>query len=157
MTKYKNKNYENDKIKVLITLLFDEYLMEFYQFEKQKEYNDIEVGKDIQEKKKRVLEYYDLGKESNEEKETELTLFEKISVLDIISLNSDSKFKNIVNISYRELYKDKDKDKDKKKTKRPSLSIFDIQIDFSSDNDSKSFINSFKKIISLYKSKKKSN
>ena len=153
LTKYKNKNYEDDKIKVLITLLFDEYLMELYQFEKQKEYNDKEVGNDIMEKKKKVLEYYDLGKETNEEKDTELTLFEKISIFDIISLNVDSKFKNIINISFRE--KEKDIDKDKKKTKRSSLNIYDIQIDFSSDNDSKLFINSFKKIISQYKAKKK--
>ena len=155
LTKYKNKNYEDDKIKVLITLLFDEYLMELYQFEKQKEYNDKEVGNDIMEKKKKVLEYYDLGKETNEEKDTELTLFEKISVFDIISLNGDSKFKNIINISFREIEKEKDIDKDKKKTKRSSLNIYDIQIDFSSDNDSKLFINSFKKIISQYKAKKK--
>ena len=153
LTKYKNKNYEDDKIKVLITLLFDEYLMELYQFEKQKEYNDKEVGNDIMEKKKKVLEYYDLGKEANEEKDTELTLFEKISVFDIISLNGDSKFKNIINISFREI--EKEKDIDKKKTKRSSLNIYDIQIDFSSDNDSKIFINSFKKIISQYKAKKK--
>ena len=82
-----------------------------------------------------------------------MTLFEKISVFDIISLNGDSKFKNIINISFREI--EKEKDIDKKKTKRSSLNIYDIQIDFSSDNDSKIFINSFKKIISQYKAKKK--
>ena len=129
--------------------------MEFYEFEKQKEYNDIEIGNDEKEKKRKVSEYYDLGKETNEEKDTELVLFEKASVEDIISLNLDNKFKNIVNISIREKIKDKEKDKDKKKAKRQSINIFDIIIDFSSSNDSKSFITSFKKIISNYKANKK--
>ena len=130
--------------------------MELYQFERQKEYNDIEIGKDEKEKKRKTSEYYDLGKETtDEDKETELILFEKISVFDIISLNNDNKFKNIVNVSIREKIKDKEKEKDKKKTKRPSINIFDIILDFSSTNDSKLFINSFKKIISNYKSKKK--
>ena len=155
LCKYKNKNYENEKRKVLIILLIDEYLMEFYEFEKQKEYNDIEIGNDEKEKKRKVSEYYDLGKETNEEKDTELVLFEKASVEDIISLNLDNKFKNIVNISIREKIKDKEKDKDKKKAKRQSINIFDIIIDFSSSNDSKSFITSFKKIISNYKANKK--
>ena len=156
LNKYKNKNYEDEKIKVLIALLIDEYQMELYQFERQKEYNDIEIGKDEKEKKRKTSEYYDLGKETtDEDKETELILFEKISVFDIISLNNDNKFKNIVNVSIKEKIKDKEKEKDKKKTKRPSINIFDIILDFSSTNDSKLFINSFKKIISNYKSKKK--
>ena len=156
LNKYKNKNYENDKIKVLITLLFDEFLMEFYQFEKQKEYNDVEVENDIKEKKRKTSEYYDLGKETEEEeKDTELTLFEKISVLDIVSLNSDKQFKNIVNLTIRERAKEKEKEKDKKKSKKLSINMFDMILDFSSVNDSKLFVNSFKTIINNYKAKQK--
>ena len=156
LNKYKNKNYENDKIKVLIILLFDEYLLEFYQFEKQKEYNDLEVGNDIKEKKRKTSEYYDLGKETEEEeKDTELILFEKISALDIVSLNSDKQFKNIVNLTVRERAKEKEKEKDKKKLKRPSINMFDMILDFSSINDSKLFVNSFKTIINNYKAKQK--
>ena len=159
LNKYKNKNYENDKIKVLIILLFDEYLLEFYQFEKQREYNDIEVGNDIKEKKRKTSEYYDLGKETEEEeKDTELVLFEKISALDIISLNSDKQFKNIVNLTIRESIKDKEKEKekDKKKLKKQqSINMFDMVLDFSSVNDSKLFVNSFKAIISKFKAKQK--
>ena len=155
LNKYKNKNYENDKIKVLIILLFDEYLLEFYQFEKQREYNDIEVGNDIKEKKRKTSEYYDLGKETEEEeKDTELVLFEKISALDVVSLNSDKQFKNIVNLTIRESIKDKEKEKekDKKKLKKQqSINMFDMVLDFSSVNDSKLFVNClslFKLIIS---------
>ena len=152
LTKYKNKHYENDKQKVLITILFDEYLMEFYKFEKQRQYNDIAITNDDKEKKRRQSEYYDLGKEVNEEKEPELILFDKISALDIITLNSNNKSKNIVNIQVREKPKEKDK---RKSLKRDSISVFDIILDFASTNDSKEFINSFKKVINEYKAKKK--
>ena len=154
LSKYKNKNYENDKIKVLITLLFDQYLMELYKFDTQKEYNDV-VTNDDKEKKRKKSEYYDLGKESNEEKDTDLILFEKINVTDIISVNSNNKYKNIVNITVRERPKEKEKEKDKKKSKRPSINLFDIILDFSSANDSKQFINSFKKTINNFKEKHK--
>ena len=154
LSKYKNKNYENDKIKVLITLLFDQYLMELYKFDTQKEYNDV-VTNDDKEKKRKKSEYYDLGKESNEEKDTDLILFEKINVTDITSVNSNNKYKNIVNITVRERPKEKEKEKDKKKSKRPSINLFDIILDFSSANDSKQFINSFKKTINNFKEKHK--
>ena len=104
------------------------------------------------EKKRRQSEYYDLGKEVNEEKEPELILFDKISALDIITLNSNNKSKNIVNIQVREKQKEKDK---RKSLKRDSISVFDIILDFASTNDSKEFINSFKKVINEYKAKKK--
>lgn len=156
LCKYKNKNYENDKIKVLIILLIDEFIMEFYQFESQKHYNDIEVGNDIKEQKRKASEYYDLGKEINEEeKETELILFEKIYVYDIITLNIDNKFKNIVSLSVRERFKEKEKGKDKKMAKRLSINMFDLILDFSSGHDSKDFVNSFKKAITKYKTKPK--
>jgi hypothetical protein len=154
LSKYKNKNYENDNMKILITLLNDEYIMELYKFEKYKEYKDLEVNREDKEKKRKNSEYYDLGKEI-EEKDTELTLFDKFSVLDILSLDSDNKSKNIMNMTVRE--RDKEKEKDKKKLKRPSLhfNTVSIALDFSCTNDAKLFMNCFKKIISDYKAKKK--
>ena len=108
----------------------------------------------IKKKKKKQSEYYDLGKEENEEKEPELILFDKIPALDIVSLNSNNKSKNIVNIQVKDKGKDKEKDK-RKSLKRNSLNVFDIILDFASTNDSKEFINSFKKVITEYKAKKK--
>ena len=156
LSRYKNKNYENDNMKILITLLNDEYIMELYKFEKQKEYKDLEVNREDKEKKRKNSEYYDLGKEI-EEKDTELTLFDKFSVLDILSLDSDNKSKNILNMTVRERDKEKEKDKDKKKLKRPSVHFNTVSIilDFSCTNDAKLFMNCFKKIISDYKAKKK--
>ena len=129
--------------------------MEFFSFEKQKQYKDIGVTNDDKEKKRKNSEYYDLGKEASEENEPELILFDKISALDIITLNTHNKSKNIINIQVREKAKEKDKDKDKKLLKRNSISSFDIILDFSSINDTREFINSFKKIITEFKAKKK--
>ena len=165
LCKYKNKDYENDKIKVLIILLIDEFMLELYKFEKAKKYNDIEEGDDIKEKKKKTSEYYDLGKETNEENDndTYLTLIEKFSICDIIALNSDNHFNNIINMSVKyilkekEKEKEKDKDKDKKKQKRLSVNFFQITLDFSSVNDSKNFIFEFKKSIKNFRAKMNKN
>ena len=74
-----------------------------------------------------------------------------------MSLNSDTKSKNVVKINVRENMKEKEKekDKDKKNMKRLSVNLFEIVLDFSSANDSKSFISSFKQIIKNCKSKNK--
>ena len=122
--------------------------MELYSFEKQKEYKDIEVGNDIKEKKRKKLEYYDLGKEIDEEKDNDFILLNKFSVLDIISLNIKDKKPNIVIMSIRENIKDKNK-------KKTSDKIFEIILDFSSKNDSKIFFDSFKKTIDNYKKNRK--
>ena len=159
LSKYKNKDYEDDKTQIFIILSFENYTMELFKFENKKQYKDIEVDNDIKEKQRKKSEYYDLGKETNEEKDTDLILFEKFSIFDILSLNSDTKSKNVVKINIRENMKEKekekDKDKDKKKMKRLSVNFFEIVLDFSSANDSKSFISSFKKIINDCKSKNK--
>ena len=163
LCKYKNKDYENDKIKVLIILLIDENMFELYKFEKIKEYKDIEEGNDIKEKKRKKSEYYDLGKEKSEENDndTYLTLLEKFSVCDIITLNKDNNFKNIVNISVKDIpkekYKEKDKEKDKKLLKRLSVNFFQITLDFSSPSDSNKFTKDFQNIINNFKSKKNKN
>ena len=164
--KYKDKDYENEKIKLLIILLLDEYIIELHKFETQKEYKDIEVDNDVKEEKQKKLKYYDLGKETSEDKEPYLILFEKFSVTDIIKLNKDSKFKNIVNIDIRENSKEKDKnnnkkEKDKKNKNKKDTKIllmdntFEIVLDFSSVNDSTNFSNDFNGMIKNLKINKK--
>ena len=157
LSKYKNKDYEDDKTQIFIILSFENYTMELFKFENKKQYKDIEVDNDIKEMQRKKSEYYDLGKETTEDKDTDLILFEKFSIFDILSLNSDTKSKNVVKINIRENMKEKEKekDKDKKKMKRLSVNFFEIVLDFSSANDSKSFISSFKKIINDCKSKNK--
>ena len=137
-----------------------------HKFETQKEYKDIEVDNNVKEEKQKKLKYYDLGKETNEDKEPYLILFEKFSVTDIIKLNKDSKFKNIVNIDIRENSKEKDKnnnkkEKDKKNKNKKDTKIllmdntFEIVLDFSSVNDSTNFSNDFNGMIKNLKINKK--
>ena len=166
LSKYKDKDYENEKIKLLIILLLDEYIIELHKFETPREYKDIEVDNDVKEAKQKKLKYYDLGKETSEDKEPYLILFEKFSVTDIIKLNKDSKIKNIVNIDIRENSKEKDKnnnkkEKDKKNKNKKDTKIllmdntFEIVLDFSSVNDSTNFSNDFNGMIKNLKINKK--
>jgi len=98
---------------------------------------------------KKKKEYYDLGKEDNDieeknNKNLELTLIEKITINNIISISLDIKANNIVNI----LIKD---EQSKKVLKKENNVAYNIVIDFSSDRESKNFFISFKSLIALYK------
>ena len=106
--------------------------------------------------KKEKKKYYDLGKDDNDENndnDLDLTLLEKISVVDITSINADQKSNNIVTVSIRS--------EDKKDTifgffkKDNNYIIHNIVFDFSSSTDSKNFIVSFKSLINLYREKLK--
>ena len=103
--------------------------------------------------KKQKKEYYDLGKDESEDtfKDLDLTLLEKVSIVDIISIKAQNA-NNIVNVSIR--------DKDIKdsifgifKKKENNFITHTIVFDFSSSKDSKNFVKSFKSLIDLYKEK----
>ena len=149
LLKYRNKEYINEKQKVLIILLSDEFSIEFFKFDSTRIYKDIDIKKDEKEEKKKKLEYYDLGKEDDDmDKETELSLFDKKNVKEIKSLNMDKKFRNIIKIVVLE-----NKDKDKKKQEKQELNSYEIVLDFSSMNDSKNFAKCFKSAVNNYRLK----
>jgi hypothetical protein len=152
LKEYKNEIIEEDKIQILILEIHDKFELELYKFNKEKNYIDLENTMIILDRKKKK-EYYDLGKEDDDSddnnKNLELTLLEKISVNNIISISPKKKANNIVDI----LIKDEKSKKIfnnfiKKESNRVNHNIV---IDFSSDKDSKNFITSFKYLISLYK------
>ena len=149
LIKYKNKVYNNEKQKVLIILLYDEFSMEFFKFDSKKEYRELTVKKDVKEEKKKKLEYYDLGKEVDDDKETELSLFDKFYVNEVKSLNMDKKFRNIIKIM---VVDNKDKEKVSKKQEAHN---YEIVLDFSSINDSKHFAKCFKNTVIDFKEKNK--
>ena len=155
LKEYKNEIIEEDKIQILITEKFDKFELELYKFNKEKQYIDFENTIMISDRNKKK-EYYDLGKEednNNENKNLDLTLIEKIGVNNIISINSNQKEKNIVNI----LVKDKKSEKIFNKFIKKNKGEYNIVIDFSSSKDSKNFIMSFKSLINLYKIHMKNN
>jgi len=100
LTKYKNKAYSNEKQKILIIILSEEFSIEFFKFERKKEYRELKIENDIKEKKKKISEYYDLGKEEEDDmnKETELALFNKIFINEVKSITMDKKSRNIIHI-----------------------------------------------------------
>ena len=153
LKEYRNNNLENDQVQILINELFDKFEIEIYKFDKEKQYKDFENTIMIMDKKEKK-KYYDLGKDDNDENnDLDLTLLEKISVVDIISINADQKSNNIVTVSIR--------NEDKKDTifgffkKYNNYIIHNIVFDFSSSKDSKNFILSFKSLINLYREKLK--
>ena len=145
LTKYKNKVYKNQKQQVLIIILLDEFSMEFFKFESKKEYRESMVDIDEQEKKKKISEYYDLGKEEEEMDKNEVSLFDKVFINEVKSLHIDKKSKNIVRLT---IIGNKDK-------KKQDLNNYEIVLDFSSINDSKNFFKCFKNAVKYFKEKNK--
>ena len=139
LTKYKNKAYSNEKQKILIIILSEEFSIEFFKFESKKEYRELKIENDIKEKKKKISEYYDLGKEEEDDmnKETELALFNKIFINEVKSITMDKKSRNIIHII---IFENKDKN-----VKKQDSNNYEIIVDFSSINDAKSFFKCFKK------------
>ena len=153
LKEYRNKNIEKEQVQILINELFDQFEVEIYKFDKQKQYIDFENTIQIMDKREKK-KYYDLGKDENDEdtnKDLELTLLEKVSVVDIVSIKANQNSNNIVNVSIR------DENKKEKfglfKKKENNYITHTIVFDFSSSKDSKNFILSFKNLISLYKEK----
>ena len=148
LTKYKNKVYSNEKQKILIIILSDEFSIEFFKFESKKEYRELKIQHDIKEKKKKISEYYDLGKEEDDmNKETELALFNKIFINEIKSITMDKKSRNIIHIIILE-----NKDKN---VKKQDINNYEIIVDFSSLNDAKCFFKCFKNAVNNFKEKNK--
>ena len=146
LIKYKNKKYSNDRQQVLIILLHDEFSVEFFKFNTKKEYRELQIQKDIKEKRKKISEYYDLGKEKEDaNKETELILFDKIHINEVKTLNMDKKSRNIIHIVIVD-YKEKN-------PKKQDLNNYEIILDFSSTNDSKDFAKCFKNMVNDYRRK----
>ena len=148
LTKYKNKVYSNEKQKILIIILSEEFSIEFFKFESKKEYKELKIENDIKEKKRKISEYYDLGKEVDDmNKETELVLFNKIFINEIKSITMDKKSRNIIHIV---IFENKDKN-----VKKQDSNNYEIIVDFSSLNDAKSFFKCFKNAVNDFKEKNK--
>ena len=152
LKEYKTKDIDNRQVQILINELFDKFEIEIYKFDKKKQYNDFENTILINNKKQKK-EYYDFGNEEqddNEEHDLELTLLEKVPVLDILSLNFRHNMKNVVECQIRgEVKKGKFFGLFKKGESKYEINT--IVFDFSSNNDAKIFVQSFKEMIKKYK------
>ena len=150
LKEYKKKDIEYGQVQILINELFDKYEIEIYKFDKKKQYDDFESTVLIM-KKKEKQKYYDYGKEEDDNnKDLELTLLERVPVFDILAIKPNPKAKNIVTCEIRGEEK-KGKFFGFFKKESNSFETISIIFDFSSTNDAKSFINSFKDLITKYK------
>ena len=146
LKEYKGEQIEEDKIQILITELINKFELVLYKFNKEKQFLEFESTIMILDSHKKK-EYYDLGKENDVEdkqQNLELTLLEKIRVKSVISIKTNKKNKNIVNIEIKE-------EKRRNIFGVNNFKVNNIVIDFSSDKDSKNFILSFKSLINMYK------
>ena len=150
LKEYKKKDIEYGQVQILINELFDKYEIEIYKFDKKKQYDDFESTVLIM-KKKEKQEYYDYGKEEDDNnKDLELTLLERVPVFDILTIKPSPKAKNVV---ICEIIGEQKKAKFFSffKKENNSFETISIVFDFSSTNDAKNFVNSFKDLITKYK------
>ena len=155
LKEYKKKDINYGDVQILINLLFDKFDIEIYKFDNMKQYKDFENTLIIANKKKKE-KYYDYGQE-NLNNGLELTLLEKVFILDMLSINIDSKLNNVVTCQIRGekkksgflgLFKKKDDDE---------FETLNIVFDFSSGGEAKDFILSFKEMMTTYRQFLKNN
>ena len=153
LKEYKKKDIDYGDVQILIHLLFDKFDIDIYKFDNMKQYRDFENTLIIANKKQKE-KYYDYGqKNDNLIKGLELTLLEKVFVLDMLSINIDPKLNNVVSCQIRGekkkpgflgLFKKKNDDDDEFET-------LTIVFDFSSGGEAKEFILSFKEMMTKYR------
>jgi hypothetical protein len=147
-----NKNDINiGDVQILINMLFDKFEIEIYKFDKKKQYKDFENTFIIKNRKKKD-QYYDYGKkDENLNKDLQLTLLEKVFILDMLSIKTDHKMKNV---DICEIRGDKKKGGFLglfKKSDENEYETVKIVFDFSSDKEAKEFIISFKQMMDKYR------
>ena len=134
-----NKIIDDERIQIIICLIFKYYKIEIYKIEKKKIYED-----DINIYSNQIIDkskYYDLGKENKKEnKEPELTLILTLNTYEINKISRDKIKKNVVTIEYF--------------TNQNIINHQKIIIDFANKYDSKNLIKNFKKMVENQKQKK---
>ena len=134
LRQFKNKFFHQKDNELFIAILFDKKVIEIYK-------NDTKKEKEEEMNKKDEANYYNLGMRGNERKNNLiLRFFDEIKFEDIKKASYDDKYKNIVNL------KVVDKDKDKENGNNKNILYYKVEFEFHSIEDSKSFINSLKKM-----------
>ena len=116
-----------------------------------RQYKDFENTLIIKNRKKKD-KYYDYGKKEEDlNKDLELTLLEKVYVLDMLSINTDSKMKNVVICEIRGEKKKGGFFSFFKKNEEEEFETIKIVFDFSSKGEAREFILSFKEMMDKYR------
>ena len=145
LKKYRDKIFDlGEQEQVSLVLIKEKHTLEMYKFDKKKDYDEILGDDSEKEQKKENNKYYDLGKEENDEEKKIMTLFEEIPLKNIMDIGPKPKYKNIINICFKEEITGKKSSKNKKQL---NFQMYNMTLDFSSPMDSKAFIQNFKKLV----------
>ena len=152
LKEYKKNDIKYGDVQILINLLYDIFDIEIYKFDNIKQYKDFENTLIIKNRKKKE-EYYDLGKKDDEDlnKDLELTLLEKVFILDMLSIKADSKLKNVIICEIRGEKKKTGFFSFFKKRDEEEYETLRIVFDFSSAGEAREFILSFKDMMGRYR------
>ena len=151
LKEYRKNSIIIGDVQILINLLYDKFDIEIYKFDNIKQYKDFENTLIIKNRKKKE-KYLDYGKKDEDlNKDLELTLLEKVYVLDILSINTDAKLKNVVICEIRGEKKKSGFFGLFKKNDEEQFETFNIIFDFSSRNEAREFILSFKDMMDQYR------
>ena len=151
LKEYKKKDINIGDVQILINLLYDKFDIEIYKFDNMKQYKDFENTLILTNRKKKE-KYYDLGKSDEDlNKEVELTLLEKVFVLDMLSIKHDQKLKNVIICEIRGAKKKTGFFSFFKKKDEEEYETLKIVFDFSSNGEAKEFILSFKEMMDKYR------
>ena len=150
LKEYKKNDIKIGDVQILINLLFDKFDIEIYKFDNIKQYKDFENTLIIKNRKKKD-KYYDYGKKEDLNKDLELTLLENVYVLDMLSINTDKKMKNVVICEIRGEKKKGGFFSFFKKNDEEEFEILKIVFDFSSKGEAREFILSFKEMMDKFK------
>ena len=135
LTKYKNKYYHKNEFEVFVAILFDKKIMEIYKndFKKEKTKNKDELYNLDN------INYYNLGIKEDPKRDFILRLFDDIKFEDIDkNFIVNKKYKNMIGIQV------KNKENDKKKLKIDNN--YEIEFEFYSIEDTRTFKNFIKKL-----------
>ena len=136
LRQFKNKFFHQKDNELFIAILFDKKIIEIYK-------NDTKKEKEEETNKKDETNYYNLGIRKKEKRNSLiLRFFDEIKFDDIKKASYDNKYRNIVNLKVVDKGKDKDKENDNNK----NILYFKVEFEFHSIEDSKSFVNSLKKM-----------
>ena len=150
LKEYQKKDINIGAVQILINLLYDKFNIEIYKFDNMKQYKDFENTFIITSRKKKE-KYYDLGKSEDLNKEIELTLLEKVFVLDMLSIKHDKKLRNVIICEIRGAKKKTGFFSFFKKKDEEEFETVKIVFDFSSNGEAKDFILSFKEMMDKYR------
>ena len=129
LRKYKNKYYHKNDIDLFVAILFDKKIIEIYQNDTKKQKND----------NKDNSNYYNLGiKEDKKKTNLILRLFDVVEFENIEKVKCNHEYKNIIILKVR--------NKEFDKNKMIIDESFEIEFEFHSIEDSKTFISSLKKL-----------